>query len=60
MAFAGLGAKGLTNLLFEVEPTDPVVFASIGFFVLAVAVAACLPGALRAAFTDPASVLRRE
>jgi hypothetical protein len=49
MVFARLEATALTSLLFEVEPTDPAVFVSIGVFVLAVAVAACVPGAVRAA-----------
>jgi hypothetical protein len=60
LAFARLAAQGLTSLLFEVEPTDPTVFVSIAVLVLAIAVGACLPGAVRAAFTDPSSVLRTE
>jgi ABC-type lipoprotein release transport system permease subunit len=48
----------MTSLLFEVEPTDPTVFASIAAFVLVVGVLASWLPARRAAATDPSAALR--
>jgi ABC-type antimicrobial peptide transport system permease subunit len=48
----------LGNLLYNVSPGDPLVFLS-ALGVMAIAgIAACLLPALRAARTDPASILR--
>ena len=58
MALTWPAAGFLTSLLFEVELTDPAVFASIVAFVLAVGVLASFVPARRAAATDPAAVLR--
>ncbi len=51
-------ARLLGNLLYNVSPGDPLVFLS-ALGVMAIAgIAACLLPALRAARTDPASILR--
>ncbi len=60
MALARPAVGFLTSLLFEVEPTDPAVFASIAAFVLAVGAFASWLPARRAAATDPSEVLRRD
>lgn len=61
----GLGvAAGVTrlmqSLLFGVNPLDAVAFAAAPLAMLAVAVAACLIPARRAASVDPAEALRSE
>jgi ABC-type lipoprotein release transport system permease subunit len=58
MALAWPVVRFLTSLLFEVEPTDPTVFASIAAFVLVVGVLASWLPARRAAATDPSEALR--
>jgi putative ABC transport system permease protein len=50
----------LDGMLFGVEPTDPGTFLLLSGAVLAVAVAAALLPALRAARLDPATALRRD
>jgi ABC-type antimicrobial peptide transport system permease subunit len=58
------GALGVTRLiqqqLFNVEPTDPVTFATVTAMFVVVAVAACLVPALRAVRTDPVKALQVE
>ena len=57
----GLAASRLLQgMLYAVTPTDPVTYAAIILLVLIVAVIASAGPALRAASTDPASVLREE
>jgi ABC-type antimicrobial peptide transport system permease subunit len=61
----GLGAalaltRLLSSLLFEVAATDARAFAGVAAAMLAVALAACLLPARRAAGVDPAVTLRAE
>jgi putative ABC transport system permease protein len=50
----------LRSLLFGVSASDPATFATVAALLAAVAVAAGLPPARRAARLDPVEVLRRE
>jgi putative ABC transport system permease protein len=58
------GAVALTrmleSLLFQVSATDPATFASVSAFLLAVALAASIVPARRAARVDPCVALRHE
>ncbi len=63
----GLGLLGalassrlLAGVLFEVEPTSPLILGTAAVFLLAVATAACLGPASRAARVDPAVAMRDE
>lgn len=59
----GLGwmlGRLLDSILFRIEPTNPAVLAAVCGAVLAIALAACLFPALRAARVDPARSLRAE
>jgi putative ABC transport system permease protein len=53
-------ARGLSALLFDVQPTDPAVFVSALASLAVAALAACLLPALRAARVDPMTALRHE
>lgn len=59
-----LGGLGLTRLLqsqlYEVQATDPMIFAAAAALMLAVAVTANLLPALRATRVNPIDTLRRE
>jgi putative ABC transport system permease protein len=62
---AGLGGalvltRYLETLLYEVQPTDPGVFAAVFGVLIATAVSACVVPARRAIRVDPAIVLREE
>ncbi len=58
VVIALLASKILAGLLFEVAPTDPLSFAVVATILVAVAVAASLVPAMRAARVDPLMVLR--
>jgi predicted permease len=64
LALGLLGAWGLTrlleSLLFGIGAHDPATFAAVALGLGAVAVAACLPAALRALRLDPSESLRAE
>jgi ABC-type antimicrobial peptide transport system permease subunit len=53
-------SRGLGSLLFGVGPGDPWTLTAAAALLLAVALAACLAPALRAARVDPAITLREE
>ena len=55
---ACLGSRLMTTVLFGVSPTDVRVLVAVPAALLAVAIAACLIPASRAARLDPAEVLR--
>jgi putative ABC transport system permease protein len=58
------GALALTrlmrNLLFEIEPTDPTVFAAAGAFLVGIALIASYVPARRAARLDPLIAIRHD
>jgi len=69
LLLAGLGAAGgiiasrltgrfMESVLFGVSTGDPLTLLAAALIVLAAAVAACVPVALRAAATDPMAVLK--
>jgi predicted permease len=57
---AFLGTRTLRALLFEVSPTDPMILVVVPVVLLAIAAAASLAPAWRAANVDPATSLRAE
>jgi predicted permease len=60
LAGALAATRALKALLFSTSPTDPLTFALITLFFAAVAAAACLLPARRAALIEPASAIRDE
>jgi putative ABC transport system permease protein len=64
LAAGTLGAAALSrwlqSMLFGIEPHDPVAFTVAPLVLLAVAFAACLIPAVRAAAADPTAALRAE
>ena len=60
LAGAAIAGRGLSALLFEVRPADPLTFTAAATVLVAVAAAACARPALRAARVDPAVALREE
>lgn len=58
---AGFGlTRFLSNLLFEVQPGDPLTFLAVSLVMMAVALLSCYVPARRATAVDPAKVLRTE
>jgi predicted permease len=60
LTLAFLLAQGIASLIFDVSPTDPIVFASVGLILVAIALVATLFPALRAARIHPLQALRTE
>jgi ABC-type lipoprotein release transport system permease subunit len=50
----------IRDLLYEIKPLDPVVFAAVPATLLAMAVLACIVPAWRASRLDPMQALRSE
>jgi ABC-type lipoprotein release transport system permease subunit len=50
----------MRNLLYEVEPGDPLTFAGISIMLVSVALFACWIPARRASQVDPLEALRYE
>ena len=60
-AVAAAGAARLTaGFLVDVSPTDPAVFAVVGFLLAGTALLACLVPSRRAAKADPLATLRAD
>jgi ABC-type antimicrobial peptide transport system permease subunit len=58
---AALGStRFLSSLLYEVKPADPLTFAAVSFFIMAVAFFASYAPGRAAAKVDPATTLRNE
>ena len=55
-----VATRWIATLLYEVSPTDPLVFVSLPLFLAAIAVASCAVPARRAARSDPLAVLRAD
>lgn len=60
LAGAALISKSMSSLLFNVQPTDPAVYASVSMLLIAVALLASYLPARRAARIDPLMALRDE
>lgn len=59
-AVAGFATRWLRSILFEVSPTDPLVYSLLALLLLAVAFLSCYLPARRAARSDPLLALRAE
>ena len=52
--------RAIASLLFGIEPFDPLTYAGVAAYLLAVALVACYAPAFRAARVDPVVALRGE
>lgn len=57
---ASLSSRALSSALYEIEPSDPVTFASVAFLLLAAGGGASLVPAWRATRVDPVTALKTE
>ncbi|WP_321473033.1 ABC transporter permease [uncultured Paludibaculum sp.] len=57
---APLASQVMRQMLYGVQPLDPITFAAVALVVLAASVAACVMPAWRASKVDPGLALRRE
>jgi ABC-type antimicrobial peptide transport system permease subunit len=57
---AWAATRSVTSMFFGLSATDPFTYALVAAVLLAVALAACLLPARRAARTDPMTALRTE
>jgi ABC-type lipoprotein release transport system permease subunit len=57
---AWAASRSLESLLFEVDRTDPFVYAGVAAVLLAVVLVACLIPAREASRVDPVEALRTE
>ena len=60
VALTAASGRGIRSLLYQVKPMDPFVVTGVALMLLAVAVAATLIPAWRAARTQPMNVLRED
>jgi predicted permease len=60
LGLALMVARLLGQILYGVEPTDPVTYAAVFLMILAIAVVACCIPAMRAIRINPVSALRQE
>ena len=54
------GTRLLTNILFRVQPNDPMVYLAVAVLLGIVALVACYVPARRAAKIDPLTAIRQE
>ena len=50
----------MQRLLFEVSPTDPLLYSGVALFICSIAALACFVPALRATKVNPMEALRAE
>ena len=60
IAVATVASRFLRSMLYEVAPTNPVVYGAVGLVVVTGAAIACLPPALTAGAAEPMGELRGE
>jgi ABC-type antimicrobial peptide transport system permease subunit len=58
LALGWAASRTITNLLFGVEPMEPLIMGGVAAVLVVVTAAACLEPALQAARTSPSTVLR--